>query len=329
MDAVEVVFKANGFSEFNPVQAAVLEREWGQKNLVVAAPTGSGKTVAAELTALQAVMHRKKKAVYTCPLRALASEHFTDFKKKFEAHGIRCTISTGDFDSSSEYLSRYDIIFTTYEKLFSLLNHRAEWLSRVGVLVVDEIHEMDSSRGPTIEMVVTKLRELNAGMQVVGLSATIPNAKEIARWLNAELVESTHRPVPLEEGIYREQKIDFGSRQQSVEGNMEPVPLLVKDTLGQEKQSLVFCNTRKSAQAMAARVEKLTNERLHETEKKELEKAAQTVLSALESPTQQCHLLAAAIRQGAAFHHAGLLAPQRTLVENLFRENKIKVITAT
>jgi helicase len=89
----------------------------------------------------------KKKVIFTCPLRALASEHFNEFKKKYSSLKIRCTLSTGDFDSSSKYLSNYDLIFTTNEKTESLLRHRAEWLSHIGALIVDEIHEIDSERG--------------------------------------------------------------------------------------------------------------------------------------------------------------------------------------
>jgi len=199
----QIVLEQNGFSSFNPMQQKALSKNLFEKNMVISAPTAAGKTIIMELAGLHSILNDKKKAIYTCPLRALASEHFNDFKKKYsKKFGIRAALSIGDFDSSSTYLKDYDIVFTTYEKLESLLRHRAEWLSSVGTLVVDEVHELDSDRGPTLEMVVTKMRFVSPRIKMVALSATIPNCREIAKWLEAELVESTYRPVKLAEGVF-------------------------------------------------------------------------------------------------------------------------------
>ena len=124
----QLVLESNGFASFNPMQKAVLEKGLN-KSLIISRPTASGKTIALELFALNSILSESKKVIYCCPLRALASEHFNDFKKKYsEKLKIKATLSTGDFDSSSKYLANYDAIFSTFEKIDSLTRHKADWL---------------------------------------------------------------------------------------------------------------------------------------------------------------------------------------------------------
>ena len=152
MDLKKRVLKLGGLKKFNPMQELVLKRDWQNKSLVVSSPTASGKTLVAELLALNSIVSKKKKVVYTCPLKALAFEHYSEFKKKYSASlKVRFGLSTGDLDSSSRHLQNYDLIFTTYEKLDSLIRHKVDWLQDVGLLIIDEVHEIDSGRGATLE----------------------------------------------------------------------------------------------------------------------------------------------------------------------------------
>ena len=325
------VLRLNGFNSFNEMQAAALERDWRGGSLVVSAPTAAGKTLVAELIALNCIINKGLKVVYTCPLRALAAEHYGECKRKYSKElNVRAALSTGDLDSSSSYLQNYDFIFSTVEKLDSLIRHKAGWLGSVGLLVVDEIHLLDSDRGPTLEMAVSKLRCLCPKMQLLALSATIPNADEIARWLGADLVESDFRPVPLKEGVFFGGGIVYG------DGSSEPVKgkgaliSIVKDTLFVKgKQAMVFANTRKRAEGMAKQLSPVAEKNLGEKEKAGLRKCADEILSALDSPTEQCRRLSDLVGKGVAFHHAGLVERQRSAIEGAFRENKIRVISAT
>ena len=330
MGIEEIVKNANGFSDFNPMQQKALKKDLFNKSIVVSSPTASGKTILAELSALNSILNNRKKVVYTCPLRALASEHFNDFKKKYSASlQIRAAISIGDFDSSSSYLKNYDIIYSTYEKLESLIRHRADWLQGIGVLIVDEIHSLGTDRGSTLEMVITKLRFFNKNLQVLGLSATIPNSKEIASWLNADLVESDFRPVKLVEGVFLEGTIDFGKRKEKIESKSDDIEALAADTLARGKQALIFANTRKRSEGIAKRLASLTSRQLTESEKKELEKASEKALNVLEQPTEQCRSIAALIKNGVCFHNAGLMQKQREVIEELFKKNHLKFISST
>lgn len=197
------------FQELRPSQekainAGLLE----DNNLLICTPTGSGKTLAAEIGALNAIYNKKGKALYIVPLKALATEKYKDFCKKYP--DVKIALSIGDRDSADHEFAAYDLIITVSEKLDSLLRHQCPWLKDVKVVVVDEIHLLnDPNRGPTLEVVLTLLRHLLTNIQIIGLSATIGNPKELATWLEAKLVIDNWRPVELHHGIYHEGSIEF------------------------------------------------------------------------------------------------------------------------
>ena len=330
MDIEKLVLDANGFFDFNPMQAKVLKKKLFEKSLVVSAPTASGKTIIAELAGIHSIIKEKKKVVYTCPLRALASEHFSDFKRKYSAaQNIKFALGIGDYDSGSTYLKNFDFILSTYEKLDSLIRHRAEWLAGIGLLIIDEIHELDSNRGPTIEVTIAKLKQINPKLKILALSATIPNAGEVAEWLDAELVESDYRPVKLKEGVFFNSELFYPNSSEPLHDS-DPLLALAKDTLlAKKKQALVFASTRKRAESIATSIAPVVNENLSAKEKNALSLLSEKILHALEVPTEQCRKLSNLVSQGSVFHHAGLLHKQRALIEDAFRENKIKIISAT
>ena len=196
-------------SELRPAQdkaieAGLLER----KNLLICTPTASGKTLIAEIAMVKSILDGKGKAVYIVPLKALANEKFKEFKKKYPF--LQVALSIGDMDSGDGYLSQYDIIVCTAEKLDSLIRHHANWLQDIATLIIDEIHLLnDPGRGPTLEILITMLKNLLPELHLIALSATIGNPRELAEWLDAKLVEDTWRPVELKKGIYYKNKIKF------------------------------------------------------------------------------------------------------------------------
>src|SRR3989338_11160839 len=109
------------------------------KNLLVCTPTASGKTLIAELAGVKNILEGKGKCIYIVPLKALASEKFKDFKKRY-GHLIRIALSIGDLDSDDPYLAEYNLIICTAEKFDSLIRHHTPWLSYVATVIVDEIH---------------------------------------------------------------------------------------------------------------------------------------------------------------------------------------------
>ena len=198
-----------GFKELRPAQIKSINAGlFDDKNLLVCTPTASGKTLVAEFAFLNAILHDKGKAVYVVPLRALASEKFKAFKKDYP--GIKTAISSGDIDSADSFLEKYDLIITTSEKFDSLIRHKAPWLRQVKTVIIDEVHLLnDPSRGPTLEVLITILRSILKNLQLIALSATIGNPKELAEWLGAELVLDDWRPVRLDKGVYLNGEVEF------------------------------------------------------------------------------------------------------------------------
>ena len=326
------LLKAEGITELNPPQVAAVKKGLLEgKNLVVASPTASGKTLIAEIAILKNFLDGKK-SVYLVPLKALASEKYNDFSK-YRKIGMRVAVATGDLDGTDGWLGSYDLIIMSNEKMDSLLRHGVPWTKDISLIVADEIHLIDdASRGPTLEIVLTQLAGITKS-QLIALSATIENSKEIAEWLDAKLVESDYRPVKLHKGIMYpdsgQHKVEFRGRKYSIPSASEIDTDLCIDTIQKGKQALVFASTRRNAEAAAERISKDVRKLLQVGERRELKKLADEVENALGSPTKQCRRLARIIENGSAFHHAGLVAKQRKLIEDAFRSGAIKVMVAT
>ena len=208
-EKIYALLEKKGFETLRPSQAKSIDAGlFEDKNLLVCTPTASGKTLVAEFAFLNAVLHDKGKAAYIVPLRALASEKFKQFKKDYPF--LKIGLSSGDLDSTDTHLTNSDVIITTSEKFDSLLRHKAPFIQRLKTVVIDEIHLLnDASRGPTLEIIITLLKKELKNVQIVGLSATIGNPKELSSWLDAELVEDTWRPVKLRKGVYLDGEIEF------------------------------------------------------------------------------------------------------------------------
>jgi helicase len=313
-------YNEKGITELYPpqvecVKAGVFEG----KNLLMAIPTASGKTLIAEMS-MHHHIDRKGKCLYIVPLKALASEKYIEFGGK----GVEVGIATGDLDRRDEFLGRNDLIIATSEKVDSLLRNNAPWLNTITLLVVDEIHLIDSEdRGATLEMVITKLRSLNPSMQIIGLSATIGNPGELGGWLDAEVVTSKWRPVDLREGVYHRGCIHFAESERAVLTQTKDDDInLCLDTLKEGGQCLLFVSSRRNAQAFSKRAAfalQLEGPKLSAASQ-QLERLAETEMG---------KMLAACVEKGSAFHHAGLKLKQRQIVEKEFREGNIKVIAST
>ncbi len=331
-DVVKKVLEISGFSSLNPVQEKSIKKGLLEgKNLVIFAPTSSGKTLIAEISAVKTILQDKKKVVYLVPLVALANEKYDVFKKKYEKIGIKVAISVGDYDSSDPWLKKYDFIITTNEKMDSLIRHDADWIRDIGLIIADEIHLLtDPSRGPTLEVVLTLLKEIVPNSQILALSATIKNANELAEWLNAEPVVSSWRPVKLYKGILVNSKIKIYNKGiVRLDENLEGEAALTKNILKRRKQILFFVSTRKKAESLASKLSALVSKYTTQEETEKLKKVSLEIETVLDTPTLQCKKLSTFVKKGIAFHHSGLLYKQRKIIEKSFREGLIKLIVAT
>lgn len=321
------ILKEEGITSLYPPQEQAVPLALKGKNLFLAVPTASGKSLVAYLAALKHILERGGKALYIVPLRALAAEKFEDLKR-YEPLGVRVGVSVGDFDSPDPELERYDIIVATSEKADSLLRHRSSWLQKISLVVADEVHLIhDPERGPTLEVTLTKFRRFNPELQVIALSATVKNSKELASWLDAEHISSDWRPTPLKEGVYVEGEIHFtDNSKRRIEDRGDPVWSLVRDSIKEGGQALVFVNTRRSTEALAMKMAPLMKEVMPERIKLEKE---EDLLQDHGEPTSIGKKLRSCVHKGVAFHNAGLTNEQRKMVETAFKVGRIKAIVAT
>lgn len=321
---VAELYQNEGIRELYPPQAAAVERGLLEgKNMLVSVPTAAGKTMLAELAMLRSALSGGR-SLYIVPLRALASEKHAAFSR-FSALGVKVGVSSGDMERRDEYLGRNQIVVATSEKADSLIRNGARWIRDLSVLVVDEIHLLDSpNRGPTLEMTITKLMRLNPKMQVLGLSATVANAREVAAWLEAELVESRWRPVELKEGVICDGVLHFPGEEVPLSRRRDDLVDLVEDTIGQGGQILIFDSSRRNAEATATKLAKVVAKAIDGVV---ASRFSEKILATGE--TDMAKRLANCVRSGVAFHHAGLLAEQRAVVEMGFRSGLIKAIAST
>jgi helicase len=323
-------FKKEGIKELYPPQEhAIKGGLFDGKSLVLSVPTAAGKTLTATLAVIKKLSEKPVKAVYIVPLVALANEKHSYYKKLFKEKW-KVALSIGDYDSTDPRLSTQDMIICTTEKLDSLIRHFAKWVEDIDLVIIDEVHLLnDVSRGPTLEILITRLKEVIPNAQYLALSATVNNSYELADWLGAESIVSDFRPVRLHEGVSYGTMIKFLDKDGYEILAADQENSILENTLSMRKQALFFVSTRRNAEGLASRLTQTTKNRLTNLEKEQLKKLSDDVLNVLESPTRQCKKLSDCIRFGSAFHHAGLLRKQKTLIEDAFRDGSVKSISAT
>jgi len=349
LQSVKDVLDGLGIKELFPPQADTIQAGLFEgQNIVLASPTASGKTLIAELASMKHVLENHGKVIYLSPLRALASEKYEEFKKyshivKADGKKVSVGISTGDFDDADNWMDRYDIIVTTNEKADSLLRHRTKWLDSISLVVADEVHLLnESERGPTLEIVLARLMQVNPCIQILALSATITNVDEIAGWLNAKYIVTEWRPINLKEGVLLQDEIQYkdgGSRKIEQETRFAHVNLVL-DTLRNGGQALVFSSSRRNAVSAAKTLAGYMNKAMPKTgsvlirqsaeraNREVLEKEAYKIEESGEK-TQISDELVDMVRCGVAYHHAGLSGEHRKIIEEAFKERKLRVLTAT
>ena len=320
---LRVLFEQKIFKLRQIQKEAIQKGLFFRKSFLVCAPSGSGKTLIGEISAVNNVFQKFGKSIYLVPYKALATEKYVHFKRAYERFGVKTELSIGDYDVDDSRLAKADVIVTTYEKMDSILRNfsEKEWIFDISTIIIDEIHilgESSGSRGPRLESLIVRLNEFLHQPQLIGLSATIKNPSFFNEWLsslgnNSTLIISDTRPVPLHYRIEVTQNKDSTTKK------------IIKNTLNDGGQILVFLNRRKSTQQTARNLKNMVKTQLTE---KEL-KACKQVEEKLNKIKGRHAELKKAIKCGVAFHHAGLLPKERKLVEDAYRKRVIKIICCT
>lgn len=321
---------------YPPQEEAIRKGVLDGKNLVVATPTASGKTFIALLSAIKKLSETRGKVIYLVPLKALANEKYREFKVlegvKLDGRRFKVTISTGDYDDPGERLRRSHVIVATYEKMDSLLRHSPKWMHEISLIIIDEIHFIHSiDRGPTLELLITRLIESLPNAQFLALSATIENTVDFERWLNTHVILSGWRPVPLKEGVFLDYSIIYSSGDVDDVERLygKPSVDLALQTIKENGQSLVFVQRRRDAVSISKKIADairyLGSEEIDFDVCKDI---SDKILRSTEI-TELSRSLSQVVSHGIAFHHAGLAYEHRAIIEEYFRKGVIKAIAAT
>ncbi|KAF3388416.1 ATP-dependent DNA helicase MER3 [Penicillium rolfsii] len=334
------------FTLFNAIQSKCFHPVYNSNdNIVLAAPTGSGKTVVMELAIcrlLNALKDERFKVVYQAPTKSLCSERFRDWNTKFAALDLKCAELTGDTDHTQlRSIQSSQIIITTPEKWDSMTRKwkdHMRLMQLVKLFLIDEVHILKETRGATLEAVVSRMKTIGSNVRFVALSATVPNSEDIATWLGKDSTNQhvpahrehfgeDFRPVQLQKFVYGYQSTgnDFafdkvcGSNSPIADNGFRRLPEVI-GTHSCHKPIMIFCCTRNSSVATAKDLAKLWNmtnppARLWKAPKKWIEASNDD--------------LKTTITAGVAFHHAGLSATDRHMVEKGFLEGQINVICCT
>lgn len=266
-DMQRTIFK---FPVFNAVQSKCFHIACASDdNLVVSAPTGSGKTVIMELgilRILEQLRSGKAKAVYQAPTKSLCNERYRDWQNKFSIFDIQCAELTGDSHGASLHsVANASIIITTPEKWDSVTRKwkdHAKLMAMVRLFLVDEVHILRDSRGATLEAIVSRMKSVGNNIRFIALSATIPNSDDIATWLTQsqeaqhlparrEIFDDSFRPVLLKkhvvghDGPYNSWAFDVAMTAK--------LPDLIA-RYGKKRSVLVFCMTKESTQKTASKL---------------------------------------------------------------------------
>ena len=318
-----------------PVQEVAVQRYglFDGRSLVISSPTSSGKTFVGEMAAMRAAFAGKR-VLYLTPLRALAEEKYETFRARYGTYGVKVVVATRDrreFDQDIEH-GDFHLAVLVYEKLAQLLVRHPHLLRTVALVVVDELQMLgDPERGSGLELTLTKLLSSEPRPQLLGLSAVLREADQVADWLDADLLLQDERPVELYRGVVLGEHFRYRTYNTGEEGEEQlaqiesddPREVLfahVKHFAQQDEQVLIFLKGKRDTVQCA----------LELAEEAELPPASEA-LAALE-PLEETSLktqLRDALIGGVAFHHADLTSAERAIVEAAYRNSEVRVIACT
>uniref|UniRef100_A0A8C1QZ25 DNA polymerase theta n=1 Tax=Cyprinus carpio TaxID=7962 RepID=A0A8C1QZ25_CYPCA len=336
------------------------------QNLVYSAPTSAGKTLVSELLILKRVLETRQKAMFILPFVSVAREKMFYLQNVFQEAGVRVEGYMGNTSAAGGF-SALDVAVCTIEKANGLINRLIEEdkLDLLGIVVVDELHMVgDSGRGYLLELLLTKIQYIgqkntarrsaqsgSPGVQIVGMSATLPNLDLLAHWLKAELYSTNYRPVPLMEWVKIGTNVYDGSmnlvRQFTpalpVKGDDDHIVSLCFETVQDGHSALLFCPSKNWCEKLADSIGREFYNLHHKGLQIQIyqsgsgvqsislnQEGLQDVVAQLKrAPASLDQVLQRTVPWGVAFHHAGLTFDERDILEGAFRQGYIRVLAAT
>lgn len=331
-DYIDYIMDSLNVYELYDVQEEAVRHIFNDENVVVSVPTASGKSLIGYI-AMFKHLQETEKVLYIAPFKAIAVEKYRDLKE-LEKLGITVALGTGDYQYTSKKLKKADVKITTTEKADSMLIKDVGFAEDISLVVIDELHFLgDEERGATMEAFLTKLLIINPRIQIVGLSATIPNYMQIAQWFatfnKTASIFSSKRRVPLKIAYYDGENLNFDDKYIYVGHGKKGVDAIADYILKMGKQVIIFVSTRRETRSLAMLLSDELAKYSDFSQRMMINNIKSTYLLEGKEITQTHEDLFECMAKGVAFHHAGLDLDTRMLVEDLFRERKLNVVVAT
>lgn len=318
-------------------------------NILVCAPTGSGKTNVAMLTILREIGKNRNpetgeimlddfKIVYIAPLKALVQEQVGNFGKRLEPYGIRVSELTGDRQLTKQQIADTQIIVTTPEK-WDVITRKASdtsYTRLVRLIIIDEIHLLHDDRGPVLESIVSRtirrVEQTGEPVRIVGLSATLPNYRDVGSFLRVDPIkglfhfDGSYRPCPLKQefiGITDKKAI------KQLKTMNDVCYTKVLEQVGQHRnQMLIFVHSRKETAKTARYIRDKAVEMETIGQILRSDAASRAILSE-EAESVDDPALKDLLPYGFGIHHAGMSLADRDSVQALFADGSIQVLVCT
>ncbi|KAK9742154.1 hypothetical protein RND81_03G151800 [Saponaria officinalis] len=365
--SISNIYKRRGIAKLYPWQVDCLQVDGvlQKRNLVYCASTSAGKSFVAEILMLRRVIDSGKMALLVLPYVSICVEKAEHLEGLLEPLGKHVRSYYGN-QGGGTLPKDTSVAVCTIEKANSLVNRLLEEdrLSEVGIIVIDELHMVaDPNRGYLLELLLTKLRyaagEGNSdtssgessstssgkadavhGLQIVGMSATMPNVAAVADWLHAALYQTEFRPVPLEEyvkvgnNIYDKKMEVIRTIPKSADlGGKDPdhVVHLCNEVVQEGNSVLIFCSSRKGCESTAKHIStylKNFSAKIQD-EQNEFIDVSSAIDALRRCPVGLDPVLEETLPSGVAYHHAGLTVEEREVIETCYRKGLVRVLTAT
>lgn len=324
------------FSHFNRLQSACFTDLYeSDGNLVISAPTASGKTALMEIALARMFKDsRSKRALYLAPLKALCTEKATEWQSKYKSK-LHCEAVVGIADSPNtttdfslkSQLDTSHIVCATPEKWASVqsmakMPQLQNFVQNIGLVLIDECHMVGTDRGASLELAIAMIRVSSPNARIIATSATIDNIRDMAKWLSnqdetpakAMTFGEEYRPVPLFKIVLG---YNCNNTYFKFQRNLDFKLPSVINSHGPGQSTIVFCPTRGSAQETCRYLSRNVNR--------------------LKFPPPPIHLtskftnnlLNETVSAGVAYHHAGLSVSDRARVEQLFQSRSIQILCST
>ncbi|ELP84457.1 DNA polymerase theta, putative [Entamoeba invadens IP1] len=338
IDSIANFYKSKGILKLFPWQVECLEKSEvlaGKRNFVYSAPTSAGKTLVSEMLMVHRYCQTQRKTIYIVPYVSLGNEKAKYFAELFAStRNVVC-----GFFQSRPIHTNFDIAVCTIEKANALVNKMIQdkTFQKVGMIVVDEIHMLaDKSRGYILETLLSKVMYVGGHIQVIGMSATVPDIHVIGMWLKAETYVCTYRPVELTENVVCENKVLSKSGEVLKTlcggGEVNQIVELILEVSEGGKGVLCFCSSKYGCEKMGKDIVANLKKRKKggfglnediETLRELMVEELRTNVNGSDEELLKC------VRCGLAYHHSGITQEEREILEKGFREGVLSLIIAT